>query len=1252
MRQILAALLTVLLFLPAGADTASWCRAQRRLARQQTAGGKAAEAFETLSLALAGARRERLHREAALVLADLAATRELAEADAAADGKDMPRLAVQIYAEAIREARAAGDRALETRLQEALSRAVEDEDEHEAAVRAALDAAISARDFDWLGAQVFFEEDVDIAFRVMDVEAEAALAQKRGDAKGAAARLEAMAADAEKAKLPLTAADLRVLAANTGADPAGAVRSLAAAIAAYDSRGDWRGLSEANLALGRARLASGDAGGSNRALQAALLAAREIRDPDLETRILFALADASDPARRPERLAEAMRAEERRHASVLRAAEEAAADPDIESEIESVAALRAERTRRPSDAAEVDRLLAVFGAGTPARVELKDPARDRLKTLLMGVDTLKTVMCLEVLGRTEAFAVAAETVAGSRVPGYVSLAIESLATHDDLPKLLTLLKETRGDADVAAAAAIFRLSTPADIPSIRKALGDKLSPGAAAWLQGVLAREGDAAALAALLKLRSEKAPVAALNSLAVLAQLGYGTPFKAFATLPEDYCEGWFIHLVLARAPETWGAELRWKNTKTAIDRMYAARGAFHRRDHSRVEALSEEREALSVAYELPRTPAERGICGMGWILRARSYMDGEGTELLWATEGSGMAFGDGEEKLKARKGNPLAEFAADDLEFHRFGRLAGAQTRILTVDEGEAWATCLATAVPECGEIVNDSLRLPFRLRWKTEEGDNGSLAGRIGHVSLAITLSSLVRRAEIRIPGFEPIEAAVGAGTDDRLLITAPLPHVKTGEGLGSDTLIPMETLEKGTVTLRLEVDKAKAAMTFPLAFVMPPKKDKPDLVAAELILEPAVPKPGEETRVILRARNIGKAVDKEPVISVRYAVRNPQAAEGRRTVSVILDGAGGWRPGEWREFEARPKVVRDWYMNRYALSWTLEMGDTRLSATIDADNAVEEDKEDNNVCEREVPLYVPDDEGKRLAVDEMLAELDKLMKKVEEAKTPGDARITIGLMKTVLGRSRVSGPEIDIARLHLEAAVQIQVERLRVRAALRQARELAGDPAANQEALKTVVAELVAAEADLLDSGVPVTGDSITYVRNRTQLAANLLGAAGEGGTLAGIARGTETEGAERLKEVGETINRLDGALQLIRYARDRVEHRQADAGDAIEGMVSIAGGSPGMSKLHQAMLQAELEYVDKGFRKEADALEALSQLIGGDKSAQERLDAACKDVEAHVTAGPFNKDSIRNIALGGVKDLPVLGKVVDAIVSWK
>ncbi len=1250
------ALVLLIATVVASADTASWIRDQRRLAADQRDAHQVAEATETLRLCVAAARRDRLHAEAARCLSDLAEIRYEAEAAGAAEGKDVPMLAGRLMAEAAREAAAAGDVGLEAACLvqlEVMGNAPDGVD--------VLDAAVLARDFQWLGDQLFFERDVQIAFDLLDAIAAASLQEGGLDLVAAADTLDSAIEAAEKAGLSLTPATLRLRSARLrldahAADTTAIRASLEKALAFFDGRGCASGRSEARLLLSQA-------GGTPGVLPQALLDAREAGDPGLEARILQALARDAEASVRDPLLAAAGQAEERRRRAVLERAERAIADS--EGAVGAAEELRAEITGRPDDDEEVHRLLSALGfGGPPPRRALPGTMREHLVALLRGDSCFGAYAGLETVRAHDAWPVLAEEAPRSERPDVALGALESLATREDLPKLFGLTASEDKEVASAAAAAIFRLATEGALARPRlliegtpdplmAALERKPGPGVVLYLLGVLARRGDASALQALRDALASDDAETRWHASVILGRLGFASPLLG---LGADRAPSSAITRlrILARAPSEWGPHIVMEAAGEDAPPWMAARANQARGVRDRVLGLDEEDNIWSLIFRLPRTPEEGRICGTAWITRIADELwnDASGDTLTWVTEGLGLDFHDGEGKLRKRAGNPIADFALEDLEFRRFGAIAGAQTRVLTIGDRSAWATLRCTVVPKEGEIVDNALRLPFQVKYRTSQGTDGSLAGAIGGVAISITLSTLFPEAEVRIPGFAPIAGEVGMLDEDGVVVSAPLPVEGEGEGLATGKLIPLEKIAEGTVTLRLRVDKARASMTFPLAFLVPPKKDKPDLVAAELVVEPSVPRPGEETTLTLRARNVGKAVEKGGVLSVRFSVLNPQSGEGKRTIDVRLFGADGWRPGEWKTFEARPKVVQDWYMNKYAMSWTLEMGDTRLSARIDADGKLEEMDEGNNVCEIDVPLYVPDEEGKKAGEDELLGKLAAILEQVRAATTDLDARVQIGVMRTLLKGAHVSTPATEVACRHVEAAVEMQVHRLRVDEALRQVEELAKDPAANQERLKAIHAELVGARTAVLDSGVPVTKDTITWWRNRVQATANAAGSAGEYGELSGILTGVESETPDALKKVSESLNRLDGVLQLMRYARDRVKGGDADNGDAIQGMISIAGSAPGMSKLHQAMLQAEIDYVDKGFRKEANALEALGDLIEGKQGAQERLDAAVKDVEGHVGGGPFNEAARKNIILGAVKDVPVLGKLVDMILSWK
>jgi len=56
--------------------------------------------------------------------------------------------------------------------------------------------------------------------------------------------------------------------------------------------------------------------------------------------------------------------------------------------------------------------------------------------------------------------------------------------------------------------------------------------------------------------------------------------------------------------------------------------------------------------------------------------------------------------------------------------------------------------------------------------------------------------------------------------------------------------------------------------------------------------------------------------------------------------------------------------------------------------------------------------------------------------------------------------------------------------------------------------------------------------------------------------------------------------------------------------------------PGFSNFQRAVFQAEVEYAEQGLRKEADAIQALGEVIEGKEGSEERLNAAVGD------AGPL------------------------------
>ncbi|NUN48661.1 MAG: hypothetical protein HUU15_07520, partial [Candidatus Brocadiae bacterium] len=905
-------------------------------------------------------------------------------------------------------------------------------------------------------------------------------------------------------------------------------------------------------------------------------------------------------------------------------------------------------------AVECARLLAALGHPAPApRKALGADYAAALKAALARKNPWPVLTGLEILRRHDTWPMIADAAEASTNAMAFADAVETLATSEDVPRLLRMVSAKDPALAEAAGAAVFRLARREDDPAIRKVLDGRPGEAVVLYLQGALARFGDAAALALLRATLAGEDSALAYHGAAILGSLGFSAHIAALENHAETV-PALTVWRIVPRAPRGWGAVF--SNSPDTAAETTRARALNLHGEPERVSGLHETTGLWDALYRLPRTPEESRVCGAGWVLRIAKLAtadDESGDWSSWISSGLGYDLFGGEERLRAHAARNEAAFALADLREFQAGATAAAQTRTLVVQNGNAWARVLCTAAPAVGDLTDNVLHLPFAFTWDTAHGHDGSLAGAIGQISLQISLSGLVPEATIRIPGHPVLQGRVRTAGESLLWVDADLPVLPDGEGVGAGTVVPVEALAAGTVTLHLRAEGSAASMTFPLALLIPPAVDKPDLVAAELTLEPRVPKPGEEVFLHLRTRNIGRTPDTDALLNVRFQVLNPQTGEGRRTIDVRLTEAKGWRAGEWRTFEARPTAIRGWYMNAWSPTWTLELGDTRILAVVDAENRLEEMAEDNNTVEVEVPLYTGDAEGKSLAEQEFLERARAILGKVGDARGEEDAREAGREALALFARAKFSTPELEFSKRHLQAAVETQVHRIRVRGALARARELAKDPGPNSGRLRDLIVELTDAETDLLDSGIPAKEDTITWWRNRTQLAANQAGAAADYAELAGILDGPAGESADRLRKIGDNLNRLDGALQNIRYLRDRADGGAYDNADPIEGTCSLfAGGHPGLSKLHQAMFKAEIDYIDRGFRKEAGALDALADLISGKPGAQERLDTAVRDVETHVTAGPFNEEARKEILQGAVKDVPVIGKLLDSIWSWK
>ncbi|MCC6574063.1 MAG: hypothetical protein IT462_09740 [Planctomycetes bacterium] len=1169
-----------------------------------------------------------------------------------------PDLAAKLLKEAAVHAASCGDYELEFAIHNALHFVLDDEKAQAEADTQALDCALALGDAALFG-RTFVEADrVEPCIELLDLLVEVEFAGAAGRDADVRALLLAALDKADKAKFGRFAAEVRtrLLATKCTQDEAGKLDS--AILRFHTMRGD--NLHEARaLVLGAHHPAISRTADERREdLARALKLARRTDDYKLQQSILYALAGAG-----PAEVADSYRKQAQSlKPAILRVLRE-----------KMRAALEHERAPTGAQMREFEFVLAVnfydddecrqyFKALQARAADPEHSDADRSKFLEAfkksiakgGSHGFYALVIAERTRRTEVLPFLEETViADPKLPGF-AVTIETLASHADLAALIKMLAVKNPFVVEHAAAALARVAEKDDIEAVRKALEATKDPTAAIYLDLLLARFGDKDALERLKKTAAGDKEELAVHACGVLGQLGFKAPERRMTELFDNTdVPPATIARVLGRAPRGWGASVLYQ--LQGFDTYSAARALARRGEPGRFEGLADEKRADALTWLLPITPEEArdagmgGVCGYGLAFTAEGAMR---DFFAWGAEAAGLGLPGVSDELRKKKDDPFAALALTELEQKQAGVVGGPQFLTLADLDDSGRALCRISVYPLMGDLVDNVIRAPFVFKHGIEcEGDG--LAGAIySGLTVQIGAGDTLDSAAINIPGLPAIAATLTTAPGGKVSVSAELPVEVMGEGLGGLKTIDIEKLAKGTVTLKFKFMDNKGSLTFPLALLIPPQRNKPDLVAEEIIIEPAVPEQGKEAMITLRARNMGKAIEKGVVANARFTIKNPQAGGGYRTLGAVIFDTSGWRPGEWREFKARPKFVKDYYMNRYSHTWTLEMGDTEVSATIDADGAQEEDNEKNNTTSVQVPLALGEAEGSKLAEAEMIAQLQPLLAKVADAKTTEDAYMAIGLMRGLLQRAKTMTPEIEVARRHIESAVEMRVFALRTAALIKSYETAKAEGKLTRPALARIANELCAAKADLLKTGAPVQLDTLNKVRNSVMTAANATKALDQLYDDVGPLFGDH--GATDLKNVTETLGKIDSVLLLARYARDHAAKGEADSADVLEAAGGLIPGqyAPGLSKMHQAMLDAEIKYVDKGFRKEAAALDALGDLIEGKEGAQERLDAAVKDVGDHVNAGPFNKDSLKEIAKGWAKDLPFIGPVLDTIWSWK
>jgi len=247
-----------------------------------------------------------------------------------------------------------------------------------------------------------------------------------------------------------------------------------------------------------------------------------------------------------------------------------------------------------------------------------------------------------------------------------------------------------------------------------------------------------------------------------------------------------------------------------------------------------------------------------------------------------------------------------------------------------------------------------------------------------------------------------------------------------------------------------------------------------------------------------------------------------------------------------------------------------------------------------------------------------------------------------------------PELKLMGRHLMARYDMKRASIRAKEATERLRKWQAEGGLNRERLIEIRTTIEQCELDLLDSGVPVAADALEKARNATLLANNAAGAMEDLTRLRNIAGLTdETEGPGS----GGALKALDGAALLLIETKRLMEEGKADAGNLLDAAANFAEvngvTTPGLSNLHRELLKAEVEYATESFEKSADALNVIAEMLekGDSEDRRHRLDASIFEVESHLTAGPFNESSLKDIAKGWVKDIPIVGKVADVIFSW-
>lgn len=840
-------------------------------------------------------------------------------------------------------------------------------------------------------------------------------------------------------------------------------------------------------------------------------------------------------------------------------------------------------------------------------------------------------------------------------PGLAMYVLEGLCTATDVPLLLELAAHKGWpEAAAAAAAELYRLN-PDGIEAAARKLAGETAPGARAWLQGYLARRGDTDALAALNATTKVEDAEAAVTAHGVLGSLGFASGVVGLRNSLVAEKRPIATFTTLNRMPRTMGHHM----LGFVIDQspVLAARGYAKRRVPGRDELVNNNGYDV-VIYETPQDPREGALCGMALLDRFDQgrKLGGSIADLFeWAAHHAGMGGAELDKWLQAAADDsPLTEAARAERE--TAPRAEGLTRTLTLVDyDGTGRARCRITCTAGNADVVNSALVVPFRYDYDVSWQASGILGALYRDVIGSISLASLFKQAQLRIPGHEPVTGELTTGLDGKPALRFALP-AKTGEGLGDDVTVGREVWITGTVHVEFNFIDNPGAVSFPVQALEPPTGDKPDLVAEEIILDPPMPELGKPTRITFIARNKGRTVTSDKLALARVSGMNPQGADGWRAIFSMVVPAKGWQAGELRVIESRPLLVPGYFMNTYSYLYSPARGDTQIMAVIDAEGVVEESDEDNNRVTVELPLELPADLALPQAEEEALKALEKPFADLLAASTMGELQAAYARAAEIIIPLEHRSAAIWVMGRHLMGRYEMKKSNLRAKQAMADLNRWKAEGTLTRQRVQQVRDVLTQCEADFIASGVPVQANALEKARNATLLVNNLAGASEDAATLMRIA-GLDAEGLAS-EEAGKAFKLLDGAALILIESDRLIKEGKADAGNLLDAASNFSEGLginvPGFSNLHRAMLQAEVEYGTKGFEKCADSLNIIAEMIeqGESKERNDRLIASVAEVDRHLSAGPFNDESLKNIAKGWVKDLPVVGKIADIIFSWK